>query len=220
MNMNLDSSTAYLSTGPSIPLVFQQGAAERMRITSNGSVGIGTGTPAAGMALEVNGSAQIDQFATFRALGAMSYHLSASKTIPFGSHYLVPFDAKDWDVSGWYDPSTSKYTPKQPGLYRFNLHYYIYPPPSTGYLVAEIYKNGTWNTSNLITAGAQYVVQGSYIRSGSDYMMPGGSITLPMNGTTDYVVAAIANSNDASAAATLQYYVNYTYFQAEYVGGL
>ena len=49
-----------------------------------GNVGIGTTAPQA--TLEVNGTAQIDQFITHRALGAMSVHRSSNVSIAQSTH--------------------------------------------------------------------------------------------------------------------------------------
>ena len=53
LGLAIDGSVAYLAAFQSMPLTFQTNSAERMRITSTGSVGIGTNNPAS--LLDING---------------------------------------------------------------------------------------------------------------------------------------------------------------------
>jgi len=56
-----------------------------------------------------------------------AYKGVAQENIPSEAITAVTFDTEEFDVSNWYDTSTSLYTPKQKGFYRISCQVAIYP---------------------------------------------------------------------------------------------
>lgn len=111
-------------------------------------------------------------------------------------------DSEDWDDGGWYDTSTSRFTPQKAGVYRIGGYVETVDNLDSGeVLIVAVYKNGAAlaNVGRTI-AGTLQVVSAS------------GSRLASMNGSTDYV-ELYALQNDAASRR----YSTGCYFQGELV---
>jgi len=65
---------------------------------------------------------------TSQAVGAFSAaHAADQPDIQNNTFTKVDYDSEDYDVSGWYNPNNSRYTPQQAGIYSFNALILITP---------------------------------------------------------------------------------------------
>jgi hypothetical protein len=98
--IGLDNSAAYLYNHDNTPMVFVNNAIERMRITSDGNVGIGTTSP--GVKLEVNGL--IRSIPVYNNTTATLANLVVTSGGTFersvASSIRYKENVKDWDQSG------------------------------------------------------------------------------------------------------------------------
>lgn len=89
----------------------------------------------------------------------------------------VECDAEEFDVSGWYDPTTNfRYTPQLAGYYAFTGAVQINPGVNGARVVAILYKNGT-----------RYRDFGQFYGTGTAAIRASGPVApVFANGTTDY----------------------------------
>lgn len=140
------------------------------------------------------------------AAGCFSAYRNAALNSPAASTAVITFDAEEFDVSGWYDTATGRFTPQSPGYYRLNAAVRLASVAAgTGWRL-QIAKNGT----------AFRELLGQYrVTTASQPISVGGSTIVQANGTTDYFTV-ILESTDGAQAITVA--ARYTYFQGELVG--
>jgi hypothetical protein len=111
-----------------------------------------------------------------QAIGAFSAIKSGSQNdIPDQIDTKITFDAEEFDVSGWYDTTTSRYTPLQAGYYNLTAGIRITPAVADKFVIAKIYKNGT---------SAKRLLQGH--TSNATGFQGAGSATVFADGVDDY----------------------------------
>lgn len=114
---------------------------------------------------------------TSQAVGAFSAYLSADQlNITTATNTKIQYNTEDYDVSGWYDPTTNfRYTPLQAGYYRFNASAIFTPGVSGARVMLLLFKNGAeWSRLAMQhTASTQGITVA-------------GGATAFANGTTDY----------------------------------
>lgn len=93
----------------------------------------------------------------------------------------VQLQTETADDNGWYDNATNfRYTPLIAGTYYFYFNLYVQGGPAAGYpVIAEIFKNGA-----VVASGGLYLVAAA---AGVQQAISPASITLDMNGSSDYV---------------------------------
>jgi hypothetical protein len=113
--------------------------------------------------------------------------LSADVGITSGADYVIPF-VDDYDPQGWYDSTTKQFKPNIAGYYNISLNgWWAQAGITNGQSNIQARKNGT---DTFLIAQAQLQV-------GSGYNV-GGSKTIFLNGSTDYVDFSAYTSNTTS----------------------
>jgi hypothetical protein len=144
------------------------------------------------------------------AVGSFRAYLSSAFTVPnLGA--AIPFDAEDWDVSGWHDSVTDqgKYTPKLRGIYRVSACVRFNDSLGDQHSAAvQIYKNVGLEATlgNHNTSGAE----SNFTRE--------GTLLVKMNGSSDYLRCFIYQ--DTGSSKELFYGRTHTFWCAEFVGRL
>lgn len=139
------------------------------------------------------------------AVGCFSAYLNSAQAATTGDRIL--FDTEEWDVSGWFDSTSTKgtFTPLVAGYYRFSARVESNPVITTDRTwVIDIAKNGT-----RIKQGQRMYERGNGVES----MITG--IVLA-NGSTDAFTILLRHSNGGTVA--VQTGATATYFQGELIG--
>ena len=77
-------------------------------------------------------------------VGSFCAYKSVDQTnVPNSTWTKVTFGAEEFDVSNWYDTSTSRFTPRQPGFYRLSAMIFASDAGSNQEVQVAIYKNGS-----------------------------------------------------------------------------
>jgi hypothetical protein len=113
----------------------------------------------------------------------MAYN-SASQNLSTGTINLV-YSTATVNIGNYYDPATGRFTPLIPGYYQINAT--VYPSGgTTGSFFLGLYKNGS-----PIAQGTGVAVQSTWGQTGVSSV----SVTVPFNGTTDYINCAIIGTS-------------------------
>jgi len=139
------------------------------------------------------------------AIGLVSATNSANQTINPSTETKVIFDVENIDTDGWYDPTTSRFTPKKAGYYRFNVSIRHTNLGDNARADLSLYKNGA-RIAYLERLGGD----------GTIYPQLKGQFIAYANGTTDYF--EVYTYTDNAAATTIPVSSLYNYFQVEYIG--
>jgi hypothetical protein len=160
------------------------GGSERMRVTSSGSVGIGTTSPST--ELHVVGKVT----ATTGVTGYPTIHVSSAgtQTISSGVATKITLTVEDWDTSS--DFTSSRFTPSVAGYYQVNGVVRAVTTAASGVQNIYIYKNGApWVQNTAVQVSAALIsVQVSDL--------------VYCNGTTDYI-ELYAGFNATSGTITI-----------------
>lgn len=135
---------------------------------------------------------------------------SASQLITTGSvQQVTNMSTVDWDPSGFWNTSTQRMTPTRAGLYSVDGKVTISSLDDGKLLVVFLIKNGSiYGLLGRGTAGAT-------ARAGF-----GGSLCVPMNGTTDYLELHVIHNNavDTNIEGNPGSEPRYTTLSATYIG--
>jgi hypothetical protein len=114
-------------------------------------------------------------------------------------------DAKEFDLSNWYDPANGRFTPQLAGYYCLSAGIHINTNLGNGpRLILAMLKNGGVHKNLLIT----------YPVGGDNNLLSGRGI-FQANGTTDFFQPAL-NQNTA-ASVSIGVGSSLTYFQGELI---
>jgi hypothetical protein len=142
-----------------------------------------------------------------------SFHAFRSASVVVATGGVVIFDddstAPDaWDVSGWYDTATGRYTPQVAGYYCFSWAVKLGSVAAADVLwQASLRKNGT----TMVGAGQEAFQRGATTPANSV-----GSGHAFANGTTDFFEIVMTHS--VGAATTLTRTVADTFFAGHLIG--
>jgi len=141
------------------------------------------------------------------AKGAFSAYRSTNQAIATGAGTVVVFDAEEFDVSGWFDTATGKFTPQVPGYYRLSANI-----SSAAVQAADI----GW-APVIRKNGASYKnLPNSAQRNSATPVSAGGSVIAQANGTTDYF--EVLHTHTAGTPTNVGGGAALTYFQGEFIG--
>lgn len=118
------------------------------------------------------------------ARGAFSARLTADTRYPAGTGTVMVFTAEDFDVSGWYNTATGRYTPQVAGYY--HLSAFILP--------AEINLDQQYTNLFLRKNGSQIKGLNWTSPNGANISSLAGEARVSANGTTDYFEIFIATA--------------------------
>lgn len=140
--------------------------------------------------------------------GAFRAYFSGSPGA-LAANAVMPFDAEDWDVSGWLDTVTNKgrFTPQVPGYYRLSAAVQMSPANNDEYVNPSIYKNGAAHSVGALV----------YQRIAATGLRATVSDVVLFNGTTDYADIRVGH-NAAAGSLTPSATKTVTYFSGELVG--
>lgn len=143
------------------------------------------------------------------AKGSFSAYRNAALSLT--SPNVVVFDTDSgtdaWDISGWYDTTTGRFTPQIAGIYRFSwLVSADAAAVADVYFIASLLKNGT----------QQLNAPPNWQRAAATPLASGGSLSAKANGTTDFFQVRLQHNNGATKALLPS--VANTFFQGEFVG--
>lgn len=141
------------------------------------------------------------------AKGAFSAYRSTAQSIGTGAGTVIVFDTEEFDVSGWFDIVTGRYTPQVPGYYRLsaNVSSAAVQALDVGW-ASVIRKNGA-SYKNLPN-NAQ--------RNSATPVSAGGSVIAVANGTTDFF--EVLHTHTAGTPTNVGGGAALTYFQGELIG--
>ena len=115
------------------------------------------------------------------ARGAFSAYKSVNQNdIADLTDVKVTFDTEEWDQAGWYDPTTSRYTPAKIGLYSFTICITISPTVDQRRIAAKLFRR---NSAGTLT-GEKYFLQAQ--TSGATALIASGDAALPIQNIGDY----------------------------------
>lgn len=137
------------------------------------------------------------------AVGAFSVWRSAA--VAAAAAGTIICDNEEYDVNGWHDTTTGRYTPLVAGYYSLSGGIAFAAQVAANYVQTEIWKNG-----------ALYKILGQIHNANTAYgLAVSGSVPVQANGTTDYF--QLRWSSDSSGAPPL---VGQTriYFAGYYIG--
>lgn len=121
-------------------------------------------------------------------LGTADIYLSTDQAIPNSASYTqIAFDTAARNLNTWFNTSTYRYTPQQPGRYQVDLKATFESLPSGKLFQITIEKNG----SQVAYANYQTAITGQITG-----VLP---FSVEMNGTTDYLEFYVRH-NDSSPA--------------------
>jgi hypothetical protein len=143
--------------------------------------------------------------------------------IPFSVSTPVICGEEEFDVDGWFDPVTGRYTPQIPGIYVFHLQISWSNQADRDeydYCRTMLFKNG----SVVQSAGQGPVMPWQAPASGGVSPTTGGSVLAQANGTTDYFQLGAywsANSPNTHAGGdTMSLGGYFTFFSGYLVRGV
>jgi len=140
----------------------------------------------------------------FRAYRNAAYSVVTNTNLVFDTDSGVGFD-----VSGWFDTTTGRYTPQVAGYYQ--LSWAVGTPAGTGTDLTLI--------TTLRKSGTPEVVGGTAVqRSASAPTVSSGSTVVIANGTTDYFEVNLQHTLGASATLQVGTTPQYTYFCGQLIG--
>lgn len=142
-----------------------------------------------------------------QAVGFFSAYKSTDQLdIANNTNVKVTFETEEFDVSGWYDPATSRYTPQKAGYYQFWSCLAIGPCVDQKLFAGKLFKNG---------AQLKYFLQ--IHTSGTSTLIASGTAAGYANGTTDYFEIYTAHT---FGVATSDLFANsaYAWVQGVYLG--
>ena len=149
-----------------------------------------------GLTIDSSGSV-LPKTPTFSAL------TSGSVTVSSGySDTKLTFDTEEWDVGGYFDTSTHRYTPLVAGYYLVTVSAGL---TSTTPVRTKIYKNGSLERGGPAVETAAYGYNNSITTA-----------LVSMNGSSDYLEGYV----QASSSGTVPSGKFITFFQAHLVGVL
>jgi hypothetical protein len=200
LTAGLISATANITAGnlSGTNIVGTLTTASQTNITSVGTLGSlsVTGNINAGNVIATNLSGPI-----FLAYQTTPQNLST------GTANLI-YDTATVNSSNYYDPVTGIFTPLVPGYYQVNAT--VLPTPgSTGSFFLGLFKNGS-----AFAQGTGVAVQATWGQSGVSSV----SVTVPFNGTTDYINCKIIGTSVVGAWTTTPGVP--AYFQACWIRGI
>ena len=114
--------------------------------------------------------------------GGVSFgvYQTSDQTIAKDTTVVLNWHAESWDIGGYFDLATEKFTPLVAGKYLFLLGVQIKSLSADEDLMLFIDKNGVWvKMVARVNAGA------------SSHLLVSGACILDMNGSTDYVRASV-----------------------------
>jgi hypothetical protein len=141
---------------------------------------------------------------TGMAIGSFSAYRAAAVSLGVASPAFALFDTEEFDVSGWHDTATGRYTPQVPGYYRLSWML----TPNTAVSV--------WWRSILYKNGSAFKIGNAVIGSATA-QTSGGTAVVQANGTTDFFQVAASWDNGGAAVSLGASLVN-VWFQGELVG--
>jgi hypothetical protein len=133
------------------------------------------------------------------ATGAFSARLASA----FGtttSYVAMTFATEDFDVSGWYNTGTGRFTPQIAGIYRVGMTLKADALATNFYVSAGIHKNGAL-IKEVQNTGVPNFTLGTTVQA-----------LVSMNGTTDYLYGASYGGSISSGSPTLQAGVSNSFF--------
>lgn len=140
------------------------------------------------------------------AKGVFNAYRNAAYSVTSNTNLV--FDTELFDVSGWFDPTTGRYTPQVAGYYQLSWTVNALNGQGTDMAwLTFIRKSGT----TLIASGTPGVQRGSATGAGS-----GGSAVVVANGSTDYFEINVQHSLGVSAG--IQPGQQWTYFCGHLIG--
>ena len=122
--------------------------------------------------------------------GAFRAYRSAGQTMVHDTWDIVEHEAETFDLKGWYDTSTFKYTPQVAGYYQFDAHIWIGGLSTNNVeLQLSFYKNTTRYSRSCKTDTTTYNgQQGQGIHD-----------IIQLNGSSDYVQVRLLQYNSSSS---------------------
>jgi len=130
---------------------------------------------------------------------------SAEQTTPHNIRTKINFDVEQSDANNEFDPTTSRFTPKQAGTYLIIARVGWATPNHQSLMETDIYKNGAIILSEVGYANGPPAGQGSVVAA-----------FVTANGTTDYFEIFARHGDGADSNTRLN---NETRFSAFYLGG-
>lgn len=141
------------------------------------------------------------------AKGAFSAYRAGTQSIATGAGTVIVFDTEEFDVSGWFDTATGRYTPQVPGYYRLSANVASSAVQAVDVAWAPVLRKNGSSYKNLPN-NAQ--------RNGATPISAGGSVIAVANGTTDYF--EVLHTHTAASATLIAGGAALTYFQGELIG--
>jgi hypothetical protein len=122
-----------------------------------------------------------------QAIGTFSGNkANAQADIVSATFTKVAYEGEDFDVSGWYNPTLSRYTPQLAGYYRFSALVYISPAVDGARLAIGTWRNG-------VGTGTE-VRMGEYHPASVSPIAVSGTGIMYANGSTDYFEVGLWHS--------------------------
>lgn len=132
---------------------------------------------------------------------AFSAYHSSTQTLTGGVTTKLNYATKEYDTNTCYDTSTSKFTPNQSGYYKIDA---AIQASGTNGAYLYVYKNGS-----------PYKL-GAFVGANGSGQVASVSVSVPMNGTTDYIeIYANFGTTQATTASAAS-----GYFQGFLVRGI
>ena len=134
---------------------------------------------------------------------AFSAYQSSAQTISNSTWTKLQFQTKEWDTANCFDATTNyRFTPNVAGYYQVNMAL-SYGPGTNSEFTTALYKNGSnykyfWDLT-------------------TTWYLVNGSVTVYLNGTTDYIELYMVQYSGSSKTLTASSQT--TYFQATLLRG-
>ena len=182
-------------------VVQSSGMTNPMTTAGDTIYGGASGTPtrlaigSTGQVLTVSGGNPVWATPSSSSLPTFSAYDTASQSLTAATATKITYTTENWDTDSCY--TSSRFTPTTAGYYQVSAIFDIQPTSSANIWI-KVYKNGsTWQSLN-----ERYAVSGEQV--------PGGSTTVYLNGTTDYIEIY----GYSSQTATVYKGSEYAYFTA------
>jgi hypothetical protein len=109
-----------------------------------------------------------------------SAYQTSDQTIAKDTEVVINWHAEEWDIGGYFDLSTEKFTPLVAGKYLFLLGVQLKSLSADEDLMLFIAKNGGWDRMVArVNAGA------------ASHLQVSGTVIMEANGSTDYFQASV-----------------------------